>query len=760
MVQGTRSAPLHYVIVTIYVTRAIKQEHPRVHQVWVADDGFFGSEPKEAATFLPYLRTTYAPLGLRMAKEKLEVIGLHMHQTQAMRAMITRHFDNPTQEARPAHPVAIGPVNIYSERGAIHCKDRRDGTAAVLTTLQYTEPFTLEWVVEGEKQSRTHTLPRTPRDFDTTLTELYRLANTLSWPTEHRQRKTHVTQLPAGTYVRTRQTTELFYANPDWRPDRGDMGGLIPVALSFTIEKGTLLTIRQAGSFLWMRSGIPVATKHGKGGYCERRHLAPATDCAIPTQVTGLMDMDNTLVPVEEGTITYMGASMPAKDPPRMPPKMEEKINKIIHWYGEEEDNLPITSLVIHMHSKITGTLRVQFKAALLPTGPITGAKRDREEEDQEQEGGADNSAPAGNLHGRKPPRRIKDLTALQQELNHAIAIRTGFDHVAHVNRSWLYCEPPVGLGVPHLEKEQAVCYLTELTRMNSADEQSWAPAWDSINHEFQRLQVCTHATLPVYQPLVPRNKKHTLAGNILQAAQELQVALFWNIPGCSCRTQGPILIPRPQMRPREDHGIRIIGAPAEGQPITGAWLEQWPAGAGWIPVIPVPTTTELTSTKPGAIRGHHLTDFFRLEQGRWRQMNLPQQPSLHHWLGTLTDRGTLKPAVAEHMTWAYAQRKGTLLTTQAYEAPRMPLLKQSPPGDERARLIEKIVTHASDKTEVLQVWTATGRIAVQWTADRQQWLEAQHGTLRGWMERSRQVHRDTKETWSLTPEMESILVE
>eukprot|EP00663_Eupelagonemidae_sp_cell21sb_P012778 gene12778-biopygen3055 len=46
MVQGIRSAPMHYVIITIYMTRAITKDFPEVYQIWVADDGMFGAVPE------------------------------------------------------------------------------------------------------------------------------------------------------------------------------------------------------------------------------------------------------------------------------------------------------------------------------------------------------------------------------------------------------------------------------------------------------------------------------------------------------------------------------------------------------------------------------------------------------------------------------------------------------------------------------------------------------------------------------------------
>eukprot|EP00665_Eupelagonemidae_sp_cell47_P001499 gene1499-806_t len=170
---------------------------------------------------------------------------------------------------------------------------------------------------------------------------------------------------------------------------------------------------------------------------------------------------------------------------------METKINKIIQWYAEEGQNLPITCLATHIHSKVTGTLRTQFKAALLPTGLNTGDKRGRDE---------DAGPPEGDEHtaeehqqnrrmGQSAPRKIHTLNALQQEVNRAIATRTNFDQVAHVNRSWLYSPPPIGLGVPNYQKEQAVAYLTQLTQMNSADTRSWDPAWGSIKQVFDALE-------------------------------------------------------------------------------------------------------------------------------------------------------------------------------------------------------------------------------------------------------------------------------
>ncbi len=69
---------MHYVMITIYMSRAIHCEHPEVHQVWVAYDGFFGANPNEAKVFLPFLRRTYQPLGLRISQEKLQVYGVNI----------------------------------------------------------------------------------------------------------------------------------------------------------------------------------------------------------------------------------------------------------------------------------------------------------------------------------------------------------------------------------------------------------------------------------------------------------------------------------------------------------------------------------------------------------------------------------------------------------------------------------------------------------------------------------------------------------
>jgi hypothetical protein len=92
MVQGVRSACMHYVIVTIYMARAITQEFPKVHQVWVADDGFFGTTLREAQEFLPFLRNTYRPIGLRIAQEKLEVYGVNMQQNKEAEKQMTRNI--------------------------------------------------------------------------------------------------------------------------------------------------------------------------------------------------------------------------------------------------------------------------------------------------------------------------------------------------------------------------------------------------------------------------------------------------------------------------------------------------------------------------------------------------------------------------------------------------------------------------------------------------------------------------------------------
>ena len=55
-------------------------------------------------------------------------------------------------------------------------------------------------------------------------------------------------------------------------------------------------------------------------------------------------------------------------------------------WYYEEGDSLPITCVALHAQSKIVGTMRVQFSAALLPTGDETGKKRAREEDTPEEQ--------------------------------------------------------------------------------------------------------------------------------------------------------------------------------------------------------------------------------------------------------------------------------------------------------------------------------------------------------------------------------------
>eukprot|EP00661_Eupelagonemidae_sp_cell13_P017112 gene17112-biopygen12850 len=77
VVQGSRSAPLQYVMITIYLARAVRKDAPEVYEVWVADDGFFGIHPQAAPTFLAALRKRYEGIGLRLSKEKLEVFGVN-----------------------------------------------------------------------------------------------------------------------------------------------------------------------------------------------------------------------------------------------------------------------------------------------------------------------------------------------------------------------------------------------------------------------------------------------------------------------------------------------------------------------------------------------------------------------------------------------------------------------------------------------------------------------------------------------------------
>ncbi len=118
----------------------------------------------------------------------------------------------------------------------------------------------------------------------------------------------------------------------------------------------------------------------------------------------------------------------------------------------------------------------------------------------------------------------MKTLKHVQQQLNRAVARRTGFDNVAHVNQAWLYSEPPVELGVPQLLKEQAVVFLSTLAQMNEAHDSSWLPAWESFHEECASRHVCTQVALPIYKEQIPKRAQHTLAGHIIQAITELNV--------------------------------------------------------------------------------------------------------------------------------------------------------------------------------------------------------------------------------------------
>eukprot|EP00661_Eupelagonemidae_sp_cell13_P018244 gene18244-biopygen9935 len=89
VVQGSRSAPLHYVMITIYLARAVGKDTPEVYQVWVADDGLFGTHPKAAPAFLTALRKRYKGLGLRLSKEKLEVFGVNCGEMPEWRITTT-----------------------------------------------------------------------------------------------------------------------------------------------------------------------------------------------------------------------------------------------------------------------------------------------------------------------------------------------------------------------------------------------------------------------------------------------------------------------------------------------------------------------------------------------------------------------------------------------------------------------------------------------------------------------------------------------
>jgi hypothetical protein len=758
MVQGVRSACMHYVIVTIYMARAIKQEYPKIRQIWVADDGFFGTTPMEAREFLPFLRQTYRPLGLRIAQEKLETYGVNMQHTEENRRRITRNIEEvqSTQHQVQAS-TEEGEITMQVDEGIVSIRGQGRGAGSTIKHIQYTYPFQLEWQEDGSQEVSTANISREPAKFDQTLASIRQFKEKMPRPSVEKGAADQ--PMKEGQLLRVKQDAPFITRNKDYREEE-EWTEANPAITESILREGTLVRYKQTKVHSG-RKNLNVAQLNGQEGFMNMGTLRSATRVEIPQTIVGLIEMDGVLVHVEERYIQHMGAVLPLTEPAHIPPKTENKVNKYLKWYHEEDDRLPIMSLVIHQRSKLLGGMRTQFKAALLPIGEAPAEKRKRDEEEEEGEEQERKQQERGRAKG--PPQRAKTLKEIQRAMNRAVATRTDFDNLAHVNNSWLYCPPPIGLGVPDLIKEQAATYLSTLGRLNSSDQHTWIPVWREIHHIMTTQQICTQVTLPVYCGTLPKKHRHTMAGHIVQANQELDMAIFWNVAEApeqapSCRTPGPILVPRTKLQPMGELQVKVEAYEPEKE---RAWLEQWPTGEDWVPVIPVPKKAELSSTRRDAQQGHHMTDFFRKEHGKWKMKNLEGQPILQKWLRTLTDpNDMLQEPVAQHMEWRYAQRRGVNETLQAFEAPPMALLKQSPLTDTRTRLFEKLVTHASAKSNVLRANVVGQDRGIQWNEARQKWISKTYESTPEWIKRSRGIRRTPEETWSYTPEMESLLVE
>eukprot|EP00662_Eupelagonemidae_sp_cell21_P057124 gene57124-biopygen19942 len=503
MVQGIKSAPLQYVVVTIYVARAIKKEYPSIRQIWVADDGVFGATPEQAAPFLPFLRRTYRPLGLRMAQEKLEVYAINMQRKEEHRRMITIDLDTGAEATSTILQTTEETETVISVKDGALWIHALPNPGKALREVKYEYPFKLQWELVGNTKERQEMeLPRQPAAFRRIMTELYSMGESVRWEDEQFEYNKTIRRSPPGTLFLLTEETAIFTGKDCTRRP---------------LKKGSLVRMHNKKGDPYDKETVTVRTTGSEPkveAILPTEILGPVTRVEIPQSIEGLMELDGVLIRIEEQTMAHMGSSLPMKGPAQMLPKTKAKINEIIQWYWEEKEQLPIMSLVWHGQSKVLGTLRTQFQAALLPT---TEGKGGAEEEEQDDAGDAE------------APKQIWNIAGLQKTINRAVGMRTKLENVANVNRAWMYCPLPIGLGVPDLVKEQAATFLGALTKLNGTDAHSWDPAWGSIQHEFKAEEICSQVTLPVYHNRLPRQKKDKLAGHIIKASQELEVAIFFN---------------------------------------------------------------------------------------------------------------------------------------------------------------------------------------------------------------------------------------
>eukprot|EP00661_Eupelagonemidae_sp_cell13_P015409 gene15409-biopygen5190 len=143
-------------MITIYLARAVGKDTPEVYQVWVADDGLFGTHPKAAPAFLTALRKRYKGLGLRLSKEKLEVFGVNCGEMPEWRITTTG--------GGPCGSVGLT-NNTTLQRASNTVVMHTDSQQITVEKISMIQPFTLE-IKTGQK---THIigLPREPDRVET-----------------------------------------------------------------------------------------------------------------------------------------------------------------------------------------------------------------------------------------------------------------------------------------------------------------------------------------------------------------------------------------------------------------------------------------------------------------------------------------------------------------------------------------------------------------------------------------------------------------
>ena len=111
-------------------------------------------------------------------------------------------------------------------------------------------------------------------------------------------------------------------------------------------------------------------------------------------------------------------------------------------------------------------------------------------------------------------------------------------------------------------------------------------------------------------------------------------------------------------------------------------------------------------------------------------------------------------------MEWRYAQRPGREKTTQAYQAPQIALMSQSPHTDIRTKLYEEIVPHSSFKDNAFTTRVGNREVRIQWGEQKQKWFKTKAQTPYGWLAQGREIGRPPEETWPISPELESLITE